>query len=76
MVFVKKYFIVIAKEVDKWRDDCALFVFGYLVNKFAGKVIFEQKDEDEIWVASFFNLTLNIFKKVKQSTQPLKGDLP
>ncbi len=74
LAFAKRYFISVAKEVDKWRDDCALFVFGYLVRNFAEKVIFEQKDEDEIWVASFFNLTLNIFKKMKQPTQPLKGD--
>ena len=70
LTFTKKYFVPIAKEADKWRDDCALFVFGYLVKKFAEKVIIEQTKEEEIWVASLFNLTLNIFNKTVQPTQP------
>jgi len=72
LAFAKKYFIPVAKEVDKWRDDCSLFVFGYLVKKFAENVIIKQKEEKEIWVASFFNLTINIFKK-KETTQPTQS---
>jgi len=75
LAFARKYFIPVAKEVDKWRDDCAFFVFGYLVKKFAEQVILAEREEKKIWVASFFNLTLNIFKKVEQPTQPPKGEL-
>ena len=66
--FVRKYFVPIAKEVGKWIDDCALFIFGYLVRKFAENVLVEKAEEKEIWVTSFFNLTLNVIKSVE--TQP------
>ena len=65
MDFTIKHFVKIARAVDKWRDDCALFTFGYLVKLFYEEVIKRGKEEEEIWVASFFNLTLNIFKKAK-----------
>jgi len=67
MDFTRKHFIKIARAVDKWRDDCALFTFGYLVKMFYERVIEKGKEEEEIWVASFFNLTLNIFKKEKST---------
>jgi len=74
MVFAKKHFIKIARAVDRWRDDCALFTFGYIVKLFYEEVLKRGKEEEEIWVTSFFNLTLNIFKKEKsQSTE--KGEL-
>lgn len=69
LAFAKQYFAPVAKEVDKWRDDCALFVFGYLVKKFSEQVIFKGGKEKEIWVASFFNLTINVFKELEQLTQ-------
>lgn len=67
MAFAKKHFIKIARAVDKWRDDCALFTFGYIVKLFYEEVLKRGKEEEEIWVASFFNLTLNIFKKTKST---------
>lgn len=66
--FVRKYFAPISQEVAKWIDDCALFIFGYLVRKFAEQVLATQRQEDQIWVTSFFNLTLNIVKSVQ--TEP------
>ncbi len=62
--FAKKYFNPIAKQVARWIDDCALFVFGYLVKKFADNVLVEKQHEEEIWVTSLFNLTVNVVKKL------------
>ncbi len=62
--FTQKYFEPIAKQVARWIDDCALFVFGYLVKNFADKVLAEEQKEEEIWVTSFFNLTINVIKKL------------
>lgn len=55
-------------EVVKWIDDCALFVFGYLVRKFWKEVVKQRSREDEIWVTSFLNLDINAVKpgKIKQ----------
>jgi len=66
--FATTYFSRVAREVSKWRDDCALFVFGYLVRKFAEKVLEERRKETEIWVTSFFNLTVNVIKRVEFAT--------
>lgn len=68
--FATQYYRRIAQEVAKWRDDCALFVFGYLVRKFAEKVLEERKRETEIWIASFFNMTVNVMKRVEYVTEP------
>lgn len=50
----------IARAAAKWIDDCALFIFGYLVGNFSQNVLDRNKKEEEIWVASFFELTLNV----------------
>lgn len=61
--FAEKYFTPLAREVAKWIDDCALFIFGYLVRKFSRGVIEEKLREEEIWVVSFFNLTINVIQR-------------
>lgn len=61
--FVEEYFEAIAKEATKWTDDCRLFVFGYLVRKFSERLLEVGRPEEEIWVASFFNLTISIMKQ-------------
>lgn len=63
--FTNKYFTLITKEIQKWLDDCVLFIFGYLVGQFSESVLRENLPEEEIWVSSFFNLTVNVVKKVK-----------
>ena len=63
--FVGKYFPLVAKEVVKWRDDCRLFVFGFLVRRFANSVLQEGRREEEIWVTNLFNLNINMVKRVK-----------
>ncbi len=61
--FVKKNFFDIVREVGKWIDDCQLFVFGYLVRKFWERVVEEKLYEEEIWVASFYNLIVSVVKR-------------
>lgn len=60
--FVKKHFAPATKEVAKWMDDCWLFMFGYLVRQFSEKVLEIGRPEEEIWVTSFFNLTVNVMR--------------
>ena len=68
--FVRQYYRRVAREVSRWRDDCALFTFGYLVRKFAENVLKERKRETEILVSSFFNLTVNVIQRVEFARQP------
>ena len=63
LAFAKTYFIPIVKEVQKWIDDCALFLFGYLVRSFSAQVLAEGMYEEEIWIASFFHFTLNVVRR-------------
>lgn len=66
-VFAERFFAPIVREASKWVDDCALFVFGYLVGKFSEQVLTEHLTEEEIWVTSFFNLTVNVIKSTEQT---------
>jgi hypothetical protein len=61
--FAKNHYVTLAKEVDKWIADCGLFLFGYFVRQFSARVLAEQKHEDEIWVVSFFNPSINIVER-------------
>lgn len=63
--YIKENYSAIATEVLKWFDDCVLFTFGYLARRFWKKVAEEGKQEDEIWVTSFFNLGINILRPGK-----------
>ena len=66
--FVRSYYKGITKEVRKWLDDIAIFVFGYLVRKFSQSVLKSKQFEEEIWVTSFFGLTVNVVRKSEQKT--------
>lgn len=59
LTFTENFFEPIVKEAIKWIDDCALFVFGYLVRIFSENVLKERLTEEEIWVTSFFDLNVN-----------------
>ncbi len=63
--FAEKHFTAIARETIKWTDNCALFIFAYLVREFSQEVLKSGKLEEEIWVMSFFGVTLNVIKKSK-----------
>lgn len=63
--FAKRYFADIAREVNKWIDDRALFIFAYLVRKFGKKVLAEQLYEQEIWVTNLFDQNLNVIRRVE-----------
>ena len=65
-LFAQKYYADIALEVGKWLDDREIFIFCYLVRNFWRKVVREEMREDEIWIASLFELVLNVVKP----TQP------
>ncbi|MHB8521878.1 MAG: hypothetical protein ACYDH9_14105 [Limisphaerales bacterium] len=58
--FAERHFTDIAQGAIKWVDDCALFTFGYLVKRFSEQVLKVESPEDEIWVTSFSDLTLNV----------------
>ncbi|OGZ54446.1 MAG: hypothetical protein A3B25_00715 [Candidatus Ryanbacteria bacterium RIFCSPLOWO2_01_FULL_48_26] len=63
--FAEKHFAAIARETIKWTDNCALFIFAYLVREFSQEVLKTGKLEEEIWVMSLFGVTLNVIKKSK-----------
>lgn len=65
LAFARKYFKPVAKEVAKWRDDCALLIFGHLVKEFSENVLKEGVKEQVIWVTSFFDLTVNETRRVE-----------
>lgn len=61
--FVFNHYRPIARSLKKWMDDIALFIYGYLVRRFWSKAVARGRQEDEIWVVSFFNMNLNIVKR-------------
>ena len=63
--FAKKHYADIAIEAGKWIDDREIFIFCYLVRNFWQKVVKEEMREDEIWVASLFDLVLNVVEPTK-----------
>jgi hypothetical protein len=65
--FAARTFEPIAKQVEKWIDDCGLFIFGFLVRKFSENVLKQNMSEEEIWVVSSFDTCINV---VKQKTAP------
>ena len=65
--FAQQYFADIAREVNKWIDDRALFIFAYLVKQFAEQVLVEQLYEKEIWVTNLFDQNLNIIRRTESS---------
>lgn len=68
--FAKQHFADIAKEVNKWIDDRALFIFAYLVKQFADQVLIEQLYEKEIWVTNLFDQNLNVVRRVESGATP------
>ena len=65
-IFAKKHFVDIAKEAQKWVDDCCLFLFGYLVRKFWQNVVAKQEYEEEIWATSLFSMNLNVIHRISR----------
>jgi hypothetical protein len=65
--FARKYFSAIAREVEYWIDDCSLFVFCYLVRQFGQEVLQQraEKQEVEIWVTHFLDLSVNVTVREK-----------
>ena len=62
--FADKHFVTVAKEVEKWMDDCGLFIFGYLVRNFSENVLDQGLNEEEIWVVSSLDRCMNVVKRV------------
>lgn len=67
--FVQKYFEPVAREIFKWMGDWFLFVFGYLVRKFAARLSQQGKPEQVIWVTTFWNLTVSELIKAPSPQQ-------
>lgn len=64
--FAEQNFTAIARETVKWIDHCALFIFGYLVRSFSERVLETQREEEEIWVVSFFDMNLNVIRRIER----------
>lgn len=72
--FFDRRYEAITKEIKKWVDDTGLFVFGYLVRRFWMQAIAGGRREDEIWVANFFSMNLNIVKRQPQPRRRRTGN--
>jgi hypothetical protein len=57
--FAEQFFTLVMQQASKWVDDCALYVFGFLVRRFWNEVLRRRTREEEIWVTSFFSLHVN-----------------
>jgi hypothetical protein len=64
LAFAERNFEAVAREVEKWTDDCGLFVFGYLVRKFSKNVLRQHMSEEEIWVISSYDPCMNVVRRV------------
>jgi hypothetical protein len=58
--YVAVHFEGVAKEVEKWIDDCGLFIFGFVVRQFAENVVRQHMTEEQIWVVNSFDPCINI----------------
>ncbi len=55
------------RDLIEWEAEVALFLFGFLLRNICDKIQTDEDvfDEEEIWVTSFWNLTINrVTKKV------------
>lgn len=73
LAFVDQYFTKVARDVKKWVDDTALFVFGYLVREFWNRVVARGGVEEQIWVTSLWNLNVNIVQREQVGTPTTQG---
>jgi hypothetical protein len=64
VAFAERNFEAVAKEVEKWTDNCGLFVFGYLVRKFSKNVLVQKMSEEEIWVVSSYDPCMNVVRRI------------
>ena len=62
-VFVEEYFERATKEAQKWIDDTALYLFGFLIRRFSEGIEQRHFTEDEIWAGHFFTLGLNVVRR-------------
>lgn len=53
----------VLRRVQDWIDSCALFIFCYFVRRFCQRVLETQSYEEQVWVTSFFNLSINIMTR-------------
>jgi hypothetical protein len=64
LAFAEQHFEAVAKEVEKWTDDCGLFVFGFLVRKFSKNVLVQGMSEEVIWVVSSYDPCMNVVRRI------------
>ena len=64
--FAQKYFEPVAREIFKWMGDWFLFVFGFLVRQFSEHLTNLGYPEEEIWVTTFWNLTISVMVAAPQ----------
>jgi len=64
LTYARRHFQELAKRVARWNDDCALFIFGYLVRIFSERVLRENMSEKEILVVSFLDPYVNVVRRL------------
>lgn len=71
----REQFEAVLRRVQDWIDNCALFIFCYFVRRFCQRVLETRSVEEQVWVTSFFNLSINIVTREAraQDGQPGRG---
>lgn len=67
LAYARQHFQAVAKRVTRWMDDCALFIFGYLVRAFSERVLREKMSEKEILVVSFLDPYVNVVRRLSNT---------
>jgi hypothetical protein len=71
--YARRHFNALARRVTRWLDDCALFIFGYLVRTFSERVLREKMSEKEILVVSFLDPYVNVVRRLSTAEEGGRG---
>ena len=58
--FAKRHFVEVLNEIEAWKANCGLFVFGYLIRTFCAKALDGKASEEEILITAFWDLAIYV----------------
>lgn len=63
------------RDLRDWEAQVAIFLFGYIIFSICERIrgLGEEHDQDEIWVTSLWNLSVNTITKVEAGTGPVES---
>lgn len=58
--FAEEHFVDVLNEIEAWKSNCGLFVFGYLIRTFCAKALAGKASEEEILITAFWDLAIYV----------------